>query len=255
MNYTICRVPCRYVSSVIKISSILGASDERTGAAGNPQLSQSKLKINIKESFAKQCARTKSLKKTILKGLIAIIVAAGGACLESSTDLIKNNFEPALVVTRNFFEDKFSPIPDGALLGLNLTFYIPFDKARETSAEGVSATIPGSLCLKPNGHSIVHTFDESSYGHQTNAVIHLTCRPSGRISVSLVPQSGHSVKIYEGRFNDGDKVAFSGVPGSYYAGILTMHRLDALEPKGPWVPINTCQQSTICKDLDASLEE
>lgn len=197
----------------------------------------------------------KVAKKTISKGLIAIIMAAGGACLEASTDLIKNNFEPALMATRNFFEDQFSPIPDGALLGLNLTFYIPFAKAGDTSAEGVSATIPGSLCLKPNGHSIVRAFDESSYGHQTNAVIHLTCRPSGRISVSLVPQSGHSVKVYEGRFNDGDKVAFSGVPGSYYAGILTMYRLDAREPKGPWIPINTCQQSATCKDLDASLEE
>ncbi|EIH97701.1 hypothetical protein DEN96_26625 [Escherichia coli] len=197
----------------------------------------------------------KVAKKSISKGLIAVIVAAGGACLEASTDLIKNNFEPALMATRNFFEDQFFPIPDGALLGLNLTFYIPFAKAGDTSAEGVSATIPGSLCLKPNGHSIVRAFDESSYGHQTNAVIHLTCRPSGRISVSLVPQSGHRVKIYEGRFNDGDKVAFSGVPGSYYAGILTMYRLDAREPKGPWISINTCQQSATCKDLDSSLEE
>ncbi len=197
----------------------------------------------------------KVAKKSISKGLIAVIVAAGGVCLEASTDLIKNNFEPALMATRNFFEDQFFPIPDGALLGLNLTFYIPFAKAGDTSAEGVSATIPGSLCLKPNGHSIVRAFDESSYGHQTNAVIHLTCRPSGRISVSLVPQSGHRVKIYEGRFNDGDKVAFSGVPGSYYAGILTMYRLDAREPKGPWISINTCQQSATCKDLDASLEE
>lgn len=197
----------------------------------------------------------KVAKKSISKGLIAVIVAAGGACLEASTDLIKNNFEPALMATRNFFEDQFFPIPDGALFGLNLTFYIPFAKAGDTSAEGVSATIPGSLCLKPNGHSIVRAFDESSYGHQTNAVIHLTCRPSGRISVSLVPQSGHRVKIYEGRFNDGDKVAFSGVPGSYYAGILTMYRLDAREPKGPWISINTCQQSATCKDLDSSLEE
>lgn len=213
------------------------------------------MKINIKKSFAKKRAPTKSLKKTISKGIIAIIVAAGGACLEASTDLIKNNFEPALMATRNFFEDQFSPIPDGAQLGLNLTFYIPSAKAGETYAEGVSATIPGVLCLKPNGHSIVRTFDQSSYGHQTNTVIHLTCRPSGRVSVSLVPQSGHIVKVYEGRFNDGDKVPFSGVPGSYNAGILTMHRLDVREPEGAWVPVNTCQQSNTCKYLDASLEE
>ncbi|WNK06511.1 hypothetical protein RMO93_25450 (plasmid) [Escherichia coli] len=204
--------------------------------------------------FTKQCVRTKSLK-IISKGLIAIIVAAAGACLEASTDLIKNNFESALMATRNFFEDQFFPIPDGALLGLNLTFYIPFAKAGDTSAEGVSATIPGSLCLKPNGHSIVRAFDGLSYGHQTNVVIHLTCRPSGRISVSLIPQSGHRVKVYEGRFNDGDKVAFPGTPGSYYAGILTMYRLDARKPKGPWVPLNTCLQSTTCNDLDTSLEE
>ncbi|WP_233968907.1 hypothetical protein [Pectobacterium polaris] len=198
----------------------------------------------------KKRSETKSLKKTISKGLTAILVAIGGACLEASTDLIKNNFEPSLLATRYFFEDQFSPVPESTQFGLNLTFYIPSAKAGETSAEAVSATIPGSLCLKPNGHSIVRAFNESADGHQTNVVMHITCRPSGRISISLAPQSNHSVKVYEGRFSDGEKVAFPGVPGSYYAGILTMHQLDARQPKGPWLPVNICQQSNTCKDLD-----
>jgi hypothetical protein len=63
------------------------------------------------------------------------------------------------------------------------------------------------------------------------------------------------VQVYEGRFKDGDKVAFPGVPGSYYAGILTMHRLDAVEPKGPWVPVNKCQIANTCNDGDFSINE
>lgn len=203
----------------------------------------------------KKRSKTKSLKTPIAKGLFAILVAVGGACLEASTDLIKNNFEPALVALRNVSEDLFSPLPERALLGLNLAFYIPSAKAGETSEEAISATIPGTLCLAPNGHNIVRAFDEAANGHQTNVVIHIACRPSGRISVSLAPQSGHDIKVYEGRFSDGDKVAFSGVPGSYHAGILTMYRLDARDPKGPRVHINTCQRSNTCEDIDLSLEE
>lgn len=128
-------------------------------------------------------------------------------------------------------------------------------KAGEVSAEVVSATIPGSLCLEPNGHSIVRAFDDSANGHQSNLIMHISCRPSGRVSVTFAPQSGQAVQVYEGRFKDGDKVAFPGVPGSYYAGILTMHRLDAVEPKGPWVPVNKCQIANTCNDGDFSINE
>lgn len=33
-----------------------------------------------------------SLKKYFSKGLIAVIAAVGGACLEATTDIIKKNF-------------------------------------------------------------------------------------------------------------------------------------------------------------------
>ena len=154
------------------------------------------------------------------------------------------------MATKYFFEDQFSSVPESAQFGLNLTFYIPSAKAGETFAEAVSATIPGSLCLKPKGHSIVRAFDDSAASHQTNVMMHITCRTSGRISISLASESNHNVKVYEGRFSDGEKVAFPGIPGSYYAGILTMYRLHAREPKGPWFSVNTCQQSNTCKDLD-----
>lgn len=196
-----------------------------------------------------------SLKKTLTRGLITIFIAVGGACLEASTDMIKKNFQPALISARNYFEDKLSPIPENALIGLNMTFYIPSAKAGETSAEAVSATIPGLLCLGPNGHSIVRPFDESADRHQTNVMMRITCRPSGRISISLSPQSGQDVQLYEGKFNDGDKVSFPGVPGSYSAGILTMYRLDAIEPKGPWVPANKCMQSNTCNESNFTFAE
>lgn len=197
------------------------------------------------------------LKKWIAKGFIAIILAVGGACLEASSDLIKNNFEPVLVSARNFLEDRLSPIPSSALIGINLTFYLSSADAGEAYAEGVSATIPGSLCLASNGHNIVRPFEESANGYRnkTNVIMHIACRPSGRISITLSPQNGQGVKVYEGRLSDGDKVAFSGVPGSYNAGIVTIYRLDAIEPQGPWVPANKCLQSNTCKDSDFSVAE
>lgn len=195
------------------------------------------------------------LKKWIAKGFIAIILAVGGACLEASSDIIKNNFEPVLVSARNFLEDRLSPIPSSALIGINLTFYLSSADAGEAYAEGVSATIPGSLCLASNGHNIVRPFEESANGYKTNVIMHIACRPSGRISITLSPQNGQAVKVYEGRLSDGDKVAFSGVPGSYNAGIVTIYRLDAIEPQGPWVPANKCLRSNTCEDSDFSISE
>lgn len=195
------------------------------------------------------------LKKWIAKGFIAIILAVGGACLEASSDIIKNNFEPVLVSARNFLEDRLSPIPSSALIGINLTFYLSSADAGEAYAEGVSATILGSLCLASNGHNIVRPFEESANGYKTNVIMHIACRPSGRISITLSPQNGQAVKVYEGRLSDGDKVAFSGVPGSYNAGIVTIYRLDAIEPQGPWVPANKCLRSNTCEDSDFSISE
>lgn len=195
------------------------------------------------------------LKKWIAKGFIAIILAVGGACLEASSDIIKNNFEPVLVSARNFLEDRLSPIPSSALIGINLTFYLSSADAGEAYAEGVSATIPGSLCLASNGHNIVRPFEESANGYKTNLIMHIACRPSGRISITLSPQNGQGVKVYEGRLSDGDKVAFSGVPGSYNAGIVTIYRLDAIEPQGAWVPANKCLHSNTGEDSDFSVSE
>ncbi|WP_218568299.1 hypothetical protein [Pseudomonas sp. Larv2_ips] len=193
-----------------------------------------------------------SLKKYLSKGIIAVIAAVGGACLEATTDIVKKNFEPAIISVRNSFEDRFSPLQENALIGLNLMFYMPSALSGDTRAEGVSATIPSASCRKPGGHDVVRVFDESANEHHTNAVMIIHCRPSGRVSVSLAPQSGKVVPIYEGRFKDGEKAGFPGVPGSYYAGVLTIYRLDAIEPKGPWVPINKCQVDNSCSANEPS---
>ncbi|MFJ2379474.1 hypothetical protein K1T36_19685 [Pseudomonas protegens] len=179
-----------------------------------------------------------SLRKYLSSGLLAVSAAVGGALLEASTDLLKKNFEPALISTRNTLEDWASPLPNNALIGLNLMFYIPTASGDEPWAEGMSATIPSKSCQKPGGYDIVRVFDASPNGHRTNAVVTIHCRSSGRVSVSLAPLSGETVQVYDGQFKDGDKVGFPGVPGSYYAGVLTMHWLDAVEPKGPWIPLN-----------------
>lgn len=50
-------------------------------------------------------------------------------------------------------------------------------------------------------------------------------------------------------------MAFSGVPGSYNAGIVTIYRLDAIEPQGAWVPANKCLHSNTGEDSDFSVSE
>lgn len=178
-----------------------------------------------------------SLKKYFSIGLLAGSAAAGGALLEASTDLIKKNFKPTLISARNTLEDWVSPLPREAVIGLSLMFYMPSASSGESWAEGMSATIPSESCRNTGGHDIVRAVDESPNGHRTNAIMVIHCRPSGRVSISLAPQSGEAKTIYDGRFQDGEKVGFAGVAGSYAAGVLTMHRLDAVEPSGPWEPI------------------
>jgi hypothetical protein len=185
-------------------------------------------------------------KTHLSKGLIAILAAVGGAGLEATTDLVKKNFEPALVSARNAVEDWLAPLPPEALIGINLMFYTPATSVDQPWAEAVSATIPANSCREPDGHDIVRVFDESPNGHRTNAVMMIHCRPSGRVSIGLAPQSGQIVNIYDGRFKDGEKKGFPGVPGSYHAGVLTMYRLDAVKPSGPLVPVNKCQIDNSC---------
>ena len=194
-----------------------------------------------------------SFTKNLTKGIIAVIATIGGACLEATTDIIKKNFEPTLINTRNSFEDHFLPLSDSAQIGLNLMFYVPSALGDETRAEGVSATIPGASCRKPNGHDIVRVFDESANGQNTNVIMIIHCTPSGRVSVRLAPQSGKIVPIYEGHFKDGQKAAFPGIPGSYYAGVLTIHRLDGVKPKGSWELVNKCQTDNNCDSQGISI--
>ncbi|MFL1553196.1 hypothetical protein ACI77I_29675 [Pseudomonas sp. D47] len=180
-----------------------------------------------------------SLKKYLSKGLIALIAAVGGAFLESTTDIIKKNFEPALIGVRNTYEDWTSPLPEDAQIGIHLQTYTPSPSGDEPWAEAVTATIPANSCRKTDGYSIVRAFDESPNGHRTNAIMMIHCRPSGRISINLATQSGEVVQIFEGRFKDGEKAGFPGVSGSYSAGVMTMHRLDVLRPGGPWRDLPT----------------
>lgn len=191
-----------------------------------------------------------SLKKYLSSSLLAVAAAVGGALLEASTDLIKTNFEPALLATRNLLEDWFLPLPHDALLGISLDVYAPSTVGNNAWVQSVSATIPAKRCHQAGWTGIVQAFDRAQSSNVANAILTIRCRPSGRVTVALSPQSGRTVEVYDGRFNDGDKLGFPGVPGSYYAGVLTMHRLDAVQPEGPWVPVNKCQLTDSCDPND-----
>lgn len=107
-----------------------------------------------------------SLKKYLVSSLLALSTAVGGALLEASTDLLKKNFEPALISTRNTFEDWLSPLPAKALIGINLMFYMPSAYGDETRSEGFSATIPAKICRQTDRHDIVRVGPQSTTARQ-----------------------------------------------------------------------------------------
>ncbi|UXZ98911.1 hypothetical protein K3169_14070 [Pseudomonas phytophila] len=193
------------------------------------------------------------LKQYLKKALLGTTCAIGGAILGSSTDLLKEQLWPWLYGVGHYAEDVLDPISEDELIGVNLVFYIPPEFRKGHSSEGLSASIPAKQCLKGK-HQVIRNFDDTSDDHQTNAIVHITCRPSGRLTVSLTPQDGKIVEIYDGIFNDGDRASFPGVQGSYHAGILTMHWLNSVKPEGPLLPVNKCQIDNSCAPKDFTTE-
>ncbi|TBU79353.1 hypothetical protein DNK06_13160 [Pseudomonas daroniae] len=189
------------------------------------------------------------LQKNLSKGVIALAAAIGGACLEATTDILKKNVEPALLEAKYSLEDWWSPLAPDALLGISLNIYAPTEDGK-LRPEGASAAIPVARCRDPNWPGLVTPYSNSSLGFSTKAIISIHCRASGRISIDLLPQYGDTVRIFEGHFKDGEKVAFPGVADSYSAGVLVLHHLSNIEPVGPRVPVNKCQLTDSCNPED-----
>jgi hypothetical protein len=168
----------------------------------------------------------------------ALVVTTGVVLLATYNDALTSTVKPAIASAWDWLQDHLSPMESGKLIAVELRFFIPPNVDKERSFEAVSATVSAERCKHPGGKSITRSFDGGSRDSYTDAIVSISCRASGRTLVKLIPQSGAPVTVYDGFYKDGDRVPFPGIPGSYYAGMLTMYFLDEKIPSGPRVPVN-----------------
>lgn len=178
------------------------------------------------------------------KAVFAVIAATAGALLNIYTDALK----PVITSAWPWMQDQVQPLSDDKIIGVELRFYIPTSVDKNRSFEAVSATLWPNKCKRPEGASVMNTFDSGTRDSYTNAIVNITCRASGRTRVTLTPQNGSIATLYDGVFKDGEKISFAGVPGSYYAGILTFHFLNTKMPDGPRRSVNKCQITNTCAE-------
>lgn len=179
---------------------------------------------------------------------LALVVATGLTLLATYKEVLTDVIKPTVNSGWAWLQDHFSPMSEDKIIAVELKFYIPSDVNKRRSFEAMSATFWPKRCKRPEGASIVRTFDSGGRDSYTNAIVRISCRASGRTLVTLTPQSGPILTVYDGIFKDGEVVSFPGVPGSYYAGLLSMYLLDTDMPAGPRVPINKCQINDTCAE-------
>jgi hypothetical protein len=199
------------------------------------------------ESVAQQPKR-RWWNEMLSRTAVAVVLSTGSVLLLVYNAALTDFIKPTLVSGWEWAQDQLSPMSEDKLIGVNLMFYIPNNVNKERSFEAVSATFWPKRCKRPEGDSIVRTFDDGERDSYTNAIISISCRASGRTRITLTPESGTTLAIYDGIVKDGEKVPFPGVPGSYYAGLLTLYLLDIKMPDGPAVPVNKCQITNTCAE-------
>lgn len=198
------------------------------------------------QGFVTQKSEPAWWQTMLKKAAMALVVASGLTLLAMYKEAFNSFIRPTLTSGWARVQDHLFPMPDDKIIAVALTFDIPTSVNTKISSEGMSATFWPTQCKRPGGASIVRSFDSGERNSYTNAIVSISCSASGRTLVTLTPQSGAAMTIYEGIFKDGEKIAFPGAPGSYYAGLLTLYLLDTKEPAGPRVPVNECQKSNTC---------
>jgi hypothetical protein len=177
---------------------------------------------------------------------VGLLVATVGVPLAAYETGLKHVVEPWVSNAFAWAEDQVRPMPDDKLIGISLRFWDPSDADRSTTFEGLSITIGPKQCRQPGGYALTRVFADRDFNANTHAFVHVTCRASGRVTVTLIPRSGAAATVYEGRAKEWDQLPFPGVKGSYSYGdvVVTMWGRDL--PAGPWRPVNKCQSTDSC---------
>ncbi|WP_426117107.1 hypothetical protein [Pseudomonas sp. DSP3-2-2] len=180
-----------------------------------------------------------------LKSALKYAAAAlGGAVILGSSTAIQERFVPTMKAAMYIFEDLAFSMQKDQMVAIDLRFFIT-TKDSEATSENVSANLVSSDC-RSNGNVLVENIGTGISEYQTHAVLTVACRRSGRITISLTPQNGSPIEVFNGkvRRDSEEKVSFAGNPGSYSAGILSMKDLGF--EASPWDAIPSCQTNTCC---------
>ena len=182
---------------------------------------------------------SQTLQKSWVKNAgIALLSATGGAVAEAYSNFLSQNLNPLFLSLVAWVQDQVFPMPLDQQIVAQLTFYISAKVDKERSAEVMAVGLYGKECRRPGGKIEVRTFDQGERDNYTEALVRGSCRPSGRTKVTITPRNGSPITLYHGIFNDGEKIEFGGVPGSYEYGVLTLILVGTKEPTGPRLPVN-----------------
>ncbi|MDN7899074.1 MULTISPECIES: hypothetical protein [Burkholderia cepacia complex] len=189
--------------------------------------------------------------------LIALLAATASVGLMAYQSNLTHIVEPWISDAFGWAEDHIRPMPDDKLIGISLRFWQPSDTDRGELFEGLSITIGPKQCRQPGGYELTRIFNDHDSNAYTHAFVHVTCRASGRVIVTLVPRDGAATNVYDGLAKEWVQLPFPGVKGSYSYGDVVVTTLNRDPPAGPWIPANKCQLTNSCAaelaaDLGAS---
>lgn len=175
-----------------------------------------------------------------------ILSNTSDAVVEVYRTIVSENVMPVMNTVWFKIYGTFKPLPEHYDYHFSVTFYIPPSGGNIGGSESTGVSIPGEECRKSGGMTSSATSSLNFENWQNNVITEAYCS-SSRVTVSLIPQTGGERQvIYDGLFDEGKQITFSGVPGRYNAGVLKLISTDRSEPVGDWVPVNECQKSGTC---------
>lgn len=178
--------------------------------------------------------------------ITTILTSTSDAVMEAYRNVISQNIVPTVSSFKFKIYGFLHPFPEHNDYHFSVTFYIPRSDGNTRSREMTGVSIPGEECTKPEGVTSSAPSSLIDEEWKNNVLTEAYCS-NGRVTVALISLTGGEKQIiYDGFFQEGKQIPFSGVPGKYNAGVLQIISTDRSEPTGEWAPINECQNDGAC---------
>jgi hypothetical protein len=129
------------------------------------------------------------------KARLAVISATGGVFLGAYTSLITGYVGPFLTSMVEWTQDHLLPMPADQQIVAEAHFFVTKKSGTRRSGEVMGVALRGIDCLKQGGASDYNLYEFGDEVVYTNALLHATCRPSGKTKVTITPRNGNPVKL------------------------------------------------------------